>query len=96
MSVYESSRFSDEPVGYYSKTVEITDTGSVYASVYAHAKDGHKLRRVGLNMYHQMFNIQSRIEKSAKKAHKWADDYIEMCERQEVQYKAKEVKNVRT
>lgn len=86
----KSSRFSDEKVGYYSKTVEITDTGSIYASVYAHASDGHRLRRVGLNMYHPMLNILSLTENAAKKAHKWADEYMKMCERQEVQYKAKE------
>lgn len=82
------TRNKDEKVDYYSKTVEITDTGMVIASVFAHAADGHRLRRVGLKFFTPLFRTTSMIEKSAAKSHKWADEYIKVCNKHEVQYMA--------
>lgn len=77
-------RTADERVAYYSKTVEITDTGMVVAEVFAHAADGHVLRRVGCECFSNPFNNdETRFEK----AHAWAGKRINLCEDYEVQYK---------
>lgn len=76
-------RVSDEAVSHYSKTVEISDTGMVTAEVFAHAVDGHKLRRVGVAFFTNHFNS---IEIRCKKAHNWANERIVICKYYEVQY----------
>jgi hypothetical protein len=75
-------RTSDEKVHYYSKTVEVSDTAMVIASVHAHAEDGHCLRRVGVSFFLWNFNT---LETRAKKAHKWADKRILECKAYECQ-----------
>lgn len=64
----------------YRKKIEVTDTGMVVAQVYA--DDG---RRVGLDFFtpFPLYRTVKAIEAQAKKAHKWADDYMVMCERSE-------------
>lgn len=64
----------------YRKQIEITDTGVVFGSVYR-LSDG---TRCGFKSSSPMFDCVSGIENCAKKMHTWADDYIAMCERQEV------------
>jgi hypothetical protein len=78
----------------YRKQIEVWDTGTVWASVYA---DGD--RRVGLKFFHASFfvvfgNKANSIEKQCIKAHKWADELIAMCERQEVMPKPKSTKQL--
>jgi hypothetical protein len=78
----------------YRKQIEVSDTGSVYASVYAEGG-----RRVGLKFFNSSFfsfyfGGPSGIEKLCVKAHKWADEYIAMCERQEVMPKPKSTKQL--
>lgn len=64
----------------YSKRIQITDTGMVIGEVFA--SDG---RRVGLMFCHSgIFNSPNAIEKRAKKANKWADQMMKVCERQEI------------
>lgn len=76
-------RLADEKVHHYSKTIEISDTYMVIASVHAHAEDDHTLRRVGVEFFFSPF---SSLENRCKKAHKWADNHIEICKANEVQY----------
>lgn len=77
-----TDRFSCEKVAYYTKTIEISDTGIVFAQVYAHAADGHQLRRVGFNHYSAFW---MDIGQRAERAHKWADNYMAICQQYEVQ-----------
>lgn len=76
-------RTSDEKVAYYSKSVEISDTGMVAASVFAHAADNHCLRRTGLKFFNTTF---TSLEYRTKKAHEWADKHMKLCLENECQY----------
>ena len=60
----------------YKKTIRITSTGMVVAIV--HSYDG---RRTGLEFFSSPFN---GLERRCEKAHKWADNHIKICEKQEV------------
>lgn len=59
----------------YTKKIEITDTGQVIASVFA--SDG---RRVGLQFFTSFLYTVKSTKRNAIRAHKWADDYIALCE----------------
>jgi len=75
-------RYTDEEIDHYTKTVEVSDTGMVTASVFANAEDGHQVRRVGLKFFGNPFtSLKSRL----KKAHIWADEHAETCQNGEVQ-----------
>ena len=68
----------------YYKTIEISDTGSVFAHVYR--EDGV---RVGFNYWSSNFLefITSRtggLENRCVTAHKWAEAYIGICKKHEV------------
>jgi len=80
--------FEEELLGVWlvlpEKTIEITDTGMVFASVHAHAKDGHCLRRVGSKQYYYIF---TSLQTKCNQAHAWADKRKILCQLQEVQYK---------
>lgn len=67
----------------YRKQIEITHTGMVIASVYR-VKAGVE-EKVGLNFFSPFISTIKSIENKAILAHKWADDYIKMCERQETE-----------
>lgn len=77
----------------YSKQIQVTDTGMIVAQVFAEGG-----RRVGLRFFDPStfgFNdTVGKIEKACKKAHAWADDYMAMCERQEVMPKPKTTKQL--
>lgn len=68
----------------YYKTVEIADTGAVFAYVYR--GDGV---RVGFNnwssnFFDYVFNRISGVEARCVAAHKWAEEYIAVCKKHEV------------
>lgn len=76
-------RLADEKVHHYTKTIEITDTGMVFASVHAHAKDGHCLSRVGSTQYS---SISTSLQTKCNQAHAWADKRKTICLAEETQY----------
>jgi hypothetical protein len=61
----------------YKKYVEVTDTGMVIASVYF--GDNRK----GVEFFSSLFGSNKSIEKRCRRAHKWADERIKVCARQE-------------
>ena len=62
----------------YKKVVEVTRTGMVMAEVTG--SDG-KLK--GLEFFQQFITTNKAVERDCKKAHKWADERIAICLRQE-------------
>jgi len=62
----------------YRKEITVTPLGSVNVSVIA--LDG---RDVGSDTFIGMFNTNRSVERRCKKAHKWADERIKVCKRQE-------------
>lgn len=70
----ETSEQSDK--GAYRKNIEATSTGMVVAKVFS--ADG---RCVGLEFFSNFFRSSpAALEKNFKKAHKWDDRVIELCE----------------
>lgn len=67
----------------HDKEIEITDTGMVIAYVYA--SDGRRtaIRFFGSTILDFIAPSPGRIERRAAKAHRWADDMIVVCDRQE-------------
>jgi len=63
----------------YTKEIEVSSTGMVIARV----KDS-KGNTKGLEFFGSIIRTNKAVEKKCKKAHKWADDRIAMCERQEI------------
>lgn len=63
----------------YRKDIEVTSTGMVVAKVMD--SDG---RVKGLEFFSAFIRTNKAVEKQCKKAHKWADERIAICKRQEV------------
>ena len=66
----------------YRKTIKITSTGKVVAEVFV-TTGGEYGRRTGLKFYNGFTISNKSIEKRCKKAHKWADAYMILCNKQE-------------
>lgn len=63
----------------YKKDIKVTATGLVIARVLD--EDGNLK---GSKLFTQFISTNSSIERSFKKAHKWADERIALCIKQEV------------
>ena len=62
----------------YKKQIIVCETGQVIATIWAEHN-----RKVGVKIWKPIFSSNAAIEKTCKKAHKWADERILMCEEQE-------------
>ena len=62
----------------YTKEIKVTSTGMVAAKV--KGSDGETK---GLEFFTAFIATNKAVEKKCKKAHKWADERIAICERQE-------------
>lgn len=62
----------------YYKDIQSSSTGMVIAKVY-----DENMECKGLEFFTQFFTTNKSVEKSFKKAHKWADERIAICERNE-------------
>lgn len=66
----------------YRKEVKLTSTGLIFASVYLY-KDGEDIECVGHKSFLSPLFRDNR-EQRLKKAHKWADNTIELAKEYEV------------
>lgn len=66
----------------YWKQIEATDTGMVIARVYRGLAGDKTKGRVGLKFVDGIvpFCVPRIVKKRLERAHKWADDYIKVCE----------------
>ena len=62
----------------YKKQIIVCETGQVIAIIWAENQ-----RKVGVKIWKPFFHSNSSIEKTCKKAHKWADERIQICLNQE-------------
>ena len=58
----------------YKKQIIVCETGQVIATIWAENQ-----RKVGVKIWKPFFRSNSSIERTCKKAHKWADKRILIC-----------------
>lgn len=62
----------------YIKSIEVRGSNSVLATVTTENN-----RCVGSELFFSLFTSNKGVERQCVKAHKWADERIKVCERQE-------------